>query len=138
MINKFLGDGFIALFGIGPDSAGHATAAVRAGAEMLRGLVSLNDRLAGSCADPLAIGIGIHTGPAIVGSIGSPDRLEFTAIGSTVNLASRIEGLTKTVGTPLLFTAATKRAVEDGMALREYPPQSVRGVDEPVAVYGLG
>lgn len=138
MINKFLGDGFIALFGIGPDSPGHATAAVRAGAEMLRGLVSLNERLARSCGDPLAIGVGIHTGPAIVGSIGSPDRLEFTAIGSTVNIASRIEGLTKTVGTPLLFTAATKRAVEGGIALREYPPQSVRGVDEPVAVYGLG
>ncbi|HEV7404619.1 MAG TPA: adenylate/guanylate cyclase domain-containing protein [Chthoniobacteraceae bacterium] len=138
MINKFLGDGFIALFGIGPDSDRHATDALRAGAEMLRGLAGLNERLAGTCGEPLAIGIGIHTGPAIVGSIGSPDRLEFTAIGSTVNLASRIEGLTKTVGTPLLLTAATKRAVREEIALREYPPQTVRGVDEPVAVYGLG
>jgi adenylate cyclase len=137
MINKFLGDGFIALFGVGADSAGHAAAAVRAGAEMLRGLATLNERLMGTCGDPLAIGIGIHTGPAIVGSIGSPDRLEFTAIGSTVNLASRIEGLTKTVGTPLLFTAATKQQADEEIAAREYPPQTVRGVDEPVAVYGL-
>jgi adenylate cyclase len=137
MINKFLGDGFIALFGIGSDSAGHATAAVRAGAEMLRGLVTLNERLIGSCGDPLAVGIGIHTGPAIVGSIGTPNRLEYTAIGSTVNLASRIEGLTKTVGTPLLFTAATKREVAEEIAAREYPLQTVRGVDELVAVYGL-
>jgi adenylate cyclase len=137
MIQKFLGDGFMALFGIGPDSEGHATSAVHAGEDMLRSLVNLNERLVSMSVEALKIGIGIHTGPAIVGSIGSPDRLEYTAIGSTVNLASRIESLTKVVDEPLLLTSATKAELAHELKTRPFPSQIVRGVDEPVEIHGL-
>jgi len=139
MINKFLGDGFIALFGVGEATGSHAASAVRAASAMLEALRPLNERItAGCCTEPLAVGIGLHTGAAIVGSIGSPDRLEFTAIGSTVNIASRVEGLTKIVGVPLLFTSATRAHLGEDLPIIEFPPQALRGVDEPMPMFGLG
>lgn len=138
MINKYLGDGFMALFGAGAVyGTDHAQNALDAGREILRALEMLNQNFAAQKRAPLAIGIGIHSGAAIVGSIGSPQRLEFTAIGSTVNLAARIESLTKQLGAPLLLTAATHERLQDAGNLVEQPPQQVRGVDEPVKVFAL-
>ncbi len=129
MVNKFLGDGFMALFGAS-GAADHASQAVRAGRDMLAQLAA---------APELAtqIGIGIHTGPAIVGNIGSAQRLEFTAIGDTVNLASRIEGLTKALGRPLLFSAATRARLDAGLAAAGVGAQAVKGLAEPVEIYTL-
>jgi adenylate cyclase len=139
MVNKFLGDGFIAIFGIGDDDheLPHAERAVRAGREMLSSLVDLNRRLMEAGKQPLAIGIGIHTGLAIVGSVGSPQRLEFTAIGNTVNLASRVEGLTKGLGVTMLVTEDTFRQLRSPDGLKELPPQPIRGLDQPVSLYGF-
>ncbi len=136
MINKFLGDGFMALFGVGGGSS-HAACAVEAGREMLRSLPGLNEKLALHGADALAIGVGIHTGPAIIGSIGSPQRLEFTAIGATVNTASRMEGLTKKLEKPLLFTASTRAQLPVDLPLHAHPPQAIRGLTEPVCVFSI-
>ena len=135
IINKFLGDGFMALFGIGVDGENHADEALATGRDMLVALEELNATLAQEGREQMAIGIGIHTGPAIVGSIGSPERLEFTAIGSAVNIASRIEALTKTVKRPLLLTEGTARHLQDRSNLEGFPPQPVRGVEEPMLVY---
>jgi len=137
MVNKFLGDGFLALFGVGGTSEAHADAALAAGRDMLRSLAQLNRELALGGERALAIGIGIHTGPAIVGSIGSPKRLEYTAIGSTVNFASRIQGLTKVLGTQLLVTESTRNQLHTGLILKEYPPQRVRGLDRLVKVFSV-
>ena len=104
---------------------------------MLSALDELNARILEEGREAIAIGIGIHTGPAIVGSIGSPERLEFTAIGSAVNIASRIEGLTKTVRRSLLLTEATAQHLGEKIALEELPPQTVRGVDKPMRVYSV-
>jgi adenylate cyclase len=135
MINKFLGDGFMALFGVGKDAGDHADRALMAGREMLRALDQLNRELTASGGEPMRIGIGIHTGTAIVGSIGSPQRLEFTAIGSTVNLAARIEQLTKSVDASLLITEACAKHLKTGSDLVEAGAHPVRGVDEPVRVF---
>ncbi|HEV2095454.1 MAG TPA: adenylate/guanylate cyclase domain-containing protein, partial [Chthoniobacterales bacterium] len=137
MINHFTGDGFMALFGVGDDSRNHAEQALATGVSMLRRLDRLNLELE-RCGHPaLAIGIGINTGPAIVGSIGSSERMEFTGIGTTVNVASRIESLNKTLGTTLLLSKATRDALPSGVALHTLPPQAVKGVDELVEVFTL-
>jgi adenylate cyclase len=135
IINKFLGDGFMALFGIGADLANHADEALATGREMLSALEELNTTLVRDGHERIAVGIGIHTGPAIVGSIGSPERLEFTAIGSAVNIASRIEGLTKIVQRPLLVTEGTALHLNEKTVLEELPPQNVRGVEKPMRIY---
>lgn len=138
MVNKFLGDGFIALFGIGSgEESTHAADAFAAATHMLAALPELNARLQADGRAPLHIGIGLHTGPAIVGSIGSPQRLEFTAIGSTVNLASRIEGLTKTLGYSLLLSGATRDFLDDAPRAVSFGGQAVRGVEEPVEIWGV-
>jgi adenylate cyclase len=137
IINKFLGDGFMALFGIGADQVNHADEAVATGREMLTALEELNGTLVRDGHEPIAIGIGIHTGPAIVGSIGSPERLEFTAIGSAVNIASRIEGLTKVVRRTLLVTEGTALHLNQKRVLEELPPQTLRGMEKPMRLYSI-
>lgn len=137
MINKFLGDGFMALYGADGTPPDHAAAALRAGREMLARLDGLNERIVADGHDPIAIGVGIHTGVAIVGSIGSHNRLEYTAIGSTVNTAARVEAMTKAVGEPLLVTEATRDALPDEVVttLREMPAQEAKGIAKPVVVF---
>src|ERR1700736_535356 len=135
MVNTYLGDGFMAFFGAGDFEGNHADAAVGAGCDILISLDKLNQELAGHGREPIRIGVGLHTGPAIVGSIGSPQRLEFTAIGNTVNVASRIESVTKTVGRPLLLTAEVRALLSVEFPLEVLPPQQVRGIDEPMTVF---
>lgn len=137
MVDKFLGDGFMALFGAGHPDSDHATHAVQAGRDMLTALVDLNERLQGQDIPALELGVGIHTGPAVVGSIGSQSRGDFTAIGNTVNVAARVESLTKSVDRPLLLTDATRDALTESIELETLPPQSVKGVTEPVPVFAL-
>jgi adenylate cyclase len=137
MVNKYLGDGFMAIFGVGNSGSNHAGEAVAAGREILSAVRQLNDDLAAKGRAPIQIGIGIHSGPAIVGSIGSPQRLEFTAIGSTVNIASRMQGLTKTTGKPLLVTAAVRDRSGDSFSFEELPPQEVRGIDGRVSIFAV-
>jgi adenylate cyclase len=135
MVNKYLGDGFMAVFGADDLASNHAQNAFDAGRQILLAVDELNLNLISRGRAPLAIGVGIHSGPAIVGSIGSPQRLEFTAIGDTVNVASRIESLTKVVGKRLLITKAVRDRLEDVGGVEELPPQPVRGVAEPISVF---
>jgi adenylate cyclase len=136
IVNKFLGDGFMAMFAEWTGRSDHADAAVAAGCEILQRLGDINGRLHATGELPLAIGIGIHTGRAVVGSIGSPRRMEYTAIGDTVNVASRVESLTKVVGAPLLVTEATRKALRVPPPLEALPAQQVKG-HAPVAVLRL-
>nr|MDQ3621719.1 adenylate/guanylate cyclase domain-containing protein [Verrucomicrobiota bacterium] len=134
MVNKFLGDGFMALFGVEQAESSGAAEAFAAGLAMQEALAGLNGRLVARGESRIAIGIGVHTGPAIVGSVGSPRRLEFTAIGSTVNIASRVESLTKLLGEPMLLTEATHAELPAALSI-QLPLQRVQGLDALVRVY---
>ncbi len=137
MVNKYLGDGFMAIFGAGDSDSNHARDAVSAGRGILAAVNELNEKLSVQGRAPIQIGIGIHSGPAIVGSIGSPQRLEFTAIGNTVNVASRVQGLTKRVGRPLLVTAAVRDQLRDWFTFEELPPQEVSGIEGRVMIFAV-
>ena len=108
-LDKFTGDGLMAIFGAPVAQPDDAARAVAAGLAMLEAIRDL-DAQQPAGAPRLAIGVGIHTREAIVGNIGSAPRLDYTAIRDAVNLASRIEGLTKELGTPLLLSRATRDA----------------------------
>src|SRR5262249_60830804 len=105
--------------------------------EILLAVQGLNAELSPKQRGTIKIGIGIHPGPDIVGSVGSPQRLEFTAIGNTVNVASRIQGLTKTVDRPLLVTEAIRERAADSFVFEELPPQEVRGIEGQVMVFAV-
>jgi len=132
-INKFLGDGFLALFGAALADAAAAANALNAGRAMLLAVDDWNRTHPGRT---LKVGIGIHIGEAVTGSIGSPRRKEYTAIGDTVNLAARLEQLTKETGARLLLSdpVHSAAAASDAVDLGLLP---VRGYDEPVRVWKL-
>ncbi len=130
-VNKFLGDGALAVFGAPNDLADHADAAVSAAAHIHR-------LVAEHFGGELRIGIGINTGKVIAGTIGGGPHLEFTLIGDTTNVAARVEQLTKTTGDTILVTQATVEA------LASRPPglidrglHALKGKSAPTAVFGL-
>ena len=108
--SNFTGDGLMALFGLDGKRAEGANAALRCALVMFEALDSLNERLAGELETPLAIGIGIHTGQAIVGRMGPPKTPIISALGDSVNTAARLERMTRELGTPLVVSAETLRA----------------------------
>jgi len=132
IINKFLGDGFLALFGApleDPKAASNALAAAR-------GMLEAVDRW--NKARPqtvLRVGIGIHLGEAVTGTVGSPRRKEYTVIGDTVNFAARLEQLTKETGSQLLISSAVHRVTIDVDGATDLGPLPIRGYDEDVRVW---
>jgi adenylate cyclase len=104
-IDKYMGDGLMALFGLdAPEPRVACEQAVRAALDMLQGLPELNRYLSAHFDTSLGIGIGVHVGEVLVGEIGHPQRMQFTAIGDVVNVASRIESATKTLGARFLIS----------------------------------
>jgi adenylate cyclase len=108
--SNFTGDGLMALFGLNGTRAEGARAALRCALAMFHSVDSLNERLARELEAPLTIGIGIHTGQAIVGQMGPPKTPIVSAIGDSVNTAARLERTTKELGVPLIVSAETLRA----------------------------
>ena len=130
-VNKFLGDGALAVFGAPNDLADHADAAVTA-AVLIHRLVA--ERFGGE----LRIGIGINTGVVIAGTIGGAGKLEFTLIGDTVNVAARVEQLTKTTGDTILLTHHTVDAlVTRPRDLTDRGSHALKGKSAEVQVFGL-
>lgn len=135
VVNKFLGDGLLAVFGAPLADEQAARHAVTAGREILQTIEKSNTKLA---EWPIRIGIGLHVGEAVTGIVGSPRRKEYTVIGDTVNLASRIEALNKEFGSQFLLSdAAHAEAGELAAAARQIGNVEVRGYDKPVGVWRL-
>jgi adenylate cyclase len=130
IVNKFLGDGFMAVFGAPLDDAHAVPNAVAAARDILAEI----DRDGETGDWPLTVRIGIHAGPAVTGNVGSPRRREFTVIGDTVNLAARLEQLNKELGSRLLVSEAVMRALDGEAAGAETREMAIRGYDRPVRV----
>jgi len=135
VVDKFIGDGLMAFFGA-PQSIEHPERkALEAAQEMLLRLHRYNQTLAEQGVEPIAIGIGIHAGDVILGYIGSEARHEYTAIGDTVNAASRLEGMTKTLGYPVVCSSAVADAVKGTTGPVDLGEHSVRG-HAPMHLFG--
>ncbi|PSR12815.1 adenylate/guanylate cyclase domain-containing protein, partial [filamentous cyanobacterium CCP3] len=139
-IDKFIGDAVMAEFGapksLGPEQ--DALGAVSAALTMREALAALRVRLEAQGLPPLFNGIGISYGELVVGNVGSVQRLEYTAIGDTVNVASRIEGLTKLVGTDILITQPCYDLVKDHIVAIDHGTHFLAGREqEAVQVYGV-
>jgi adenylate cyclase len=135
IVNKFLGDGFLALFGAPIEDPDAARRAVEAAREMLEAMAENN---AGN-EWQLRVGIGIHMGNVVAGNVGSPRRKEYTVIRDTVNFAARLESLNKEFGSQFLISSAVREALgktcSDAVSLGGVP---IKGYDQPQTVWKLG
>ena len=134
---QFVGDEIMALYNAPLEQPDHAAAAVRTGIEFQERVRVLSERWESRCGAPIRCGVGIHTGEAVVGIIGSRQRVEYGALGDTINLGSRIEGLTKTFGAPIIISDSTHQVVGDQFAGRFLGEVTVKGRGVPVGIYAI-
>jgi adenylate cyclase len=137
VVGKFLGDGLLAFWNAPDRDPDHAAKAVRAAVDMQRVLVELNAARVADGAAPLKIGIGVHTGPVAAGMLGGLEQAEYTIIGDAVNVASRIEGLTKTLGADILVIEPTWVLLADRIPGHRLAAEEIRGRKEPVVLYAI-
>ena len=133
-VDKFVGDGIMALFGVEDDLAAGCRAALAAARLMSERLVELNDALVAELTEPLRIGIGLHAGPAIVGEMGYGSASAITAIGDSVNTASRLEGLAKEYGVELVVSAEVIAAAGLQLSTGRRGEIELRGKQEKLRV----
>lgn len=136
-LDKYIGDAIMAFWGSPYPQTDHPERACRAGLEMLNTLKKLQAKWRAEGRSEINIGIGINTGPMIVGNMGSKTRVNFTIMGDNVNLASRLEGINKQFGTRLIISETTYRAVREKMIARELDLIRVKGKMRPVKIYEL-
>jgi adenylate cyclase len=135
VVDKYIGDAIMAVFGAPVPKPGDAVNAVRAAVRMRQALDHLNVRLAARGVPSLRTGIGIHTGEVVAGNIGSEKRMEYTVIGDSVNLASRLESSTKELGVNVLISEDTYELTKHAIVARPVREITVKGRKQPVMTY---
>ena len=143
IVDKFMGDCIMAVWGPPTAQPDDPMNAIRAALEMRERLKLLNAQLAAEGLPELKTGIGLHTGPVVAGNMGAEataeleGKMEYTVIGDTVNLASRLESLTKELKAEVLLSEDTWRCVASQIDVEPLEPIKVRGREQPVAIYRL-
>lgn len=137
ILDKYIGDAIMAVFGAPFKSEHDADNSVNTAIEMMRSLNKFNHNQLDKGVMPLEIGIGISSGEVVSGNIGSPKRMDYTVIGDTVNLASRLEGTTKFYSCPIMICAVTHASLKDTYVSREIDSIRVKGKDRPIVVYEI-
>lgn len=132
-VDKFIGDGLMLLFGDPEPQEDHAVRAARCALAMQQRVSILNQSRSAERKQPLTIRIGIHTGPVVVGNMGSKRRMTYTAIGAAVNLAARLEGAAPAGG--ILVSQRTRDLIGEAIPVQQLEPIQVKGVPDPVPVF---
>jgi adenylate cyclase len=142
-LNQYIGDAMMVIFGAPREQTDHAARAVRAAEEIVARVHAQADRWKQLGAEGFRVGVGVHSGPAVLGAIGSPRRLDYTAIGDTVNAAARIEAANKELRSELLISAETFAALPNEMQTRLAATAAapvalaVKGKQRPLTVYQI-
>jgi class 3 adenylate cyclase len=134
-LDKFLGDGLMVYFGAPMSQPDHAERAVRCALAMQQELARWNTAREGRGESTLAMGIGIHTGTVVLGSIGTPQRREYTVVGDAVNVAARLQELTRAVPAAILVSDATRRVAGDRIQMELAGVERLRGRTQPIDIY---
>jgi adenylate cyclase len=136
-LDKYIGDAMMAFWGAPLDVPDHAARACRAAIEMTSALARLQERWSQQGRPRIDIGIGLNTGPMLVGNMGSERRFNYTIMGDSVNLASRLEGVNKTFGTRVIISESTAAEAHSVVTVRELDMIRVKGKTKPVTIYEL-
>jgi adenylate cyclase len=136
-LSKFIGDGLLALFGALEPNPWQTNDAVHAALAMQRALARYNESLAAQGLPVLAAGIGIHRGPVVAGVVGNAELVEYGVIGRTVNVASRVEGLTRVHPVGVLITDAVRAHLDARFHVRVLPAVEVKGLPEPLVTFAV-
>ncbi len=136
-LDKYIGDAIMAFWGAPYPQDDHAERACRTALDMIEALKRLQVILVAAGRPPIEIGVGINTGPVLIGNMGSKNRFNYSILGDNVNLASRLEGLNKTFHTHLILSEFTYEKVQDKFVARELDFIRVKGKKKPVRIYEL-
>jgi class 3 adenylate cyclase len=136
-VGSFLGDGVVAYFGALQPNPWQCGDAVRAALAMQAAVAEYNEELEREGLPRIAVGVGIDRGPGIAGLVGARDRREYAFLGRAVNLAARVQGLTRTHGEDILVTEAVRIELDSAVALVPMPAEPVKGIAEPVITYAV-
>ena len=136
-VSTFLGDGILALFGALQPNPWQANDAVHAALAMRGELEGYNKELGNQGLPTLGVGIGLHRGSGVAGLVGSQDLMQFAFVGRIVNLAARVQDLTRACDADVLITPAVREGLDPHFELRAMPAASLRGIEKPVATYSV-
>jgi len=136
-IDKFIGDAIMAFWNAPLSEKDHSLLACTSSIAQLKALKELNKKFTEKNLPTLVIGCGIHTGEAVVGNFGSEDRFDYTALGDTVNIASRLEGLTKYYGVSIIISEPTYNLIKNHLNCRKLDVVKVKGKKKPLTIYEL-